>query len=60
MKTNDEVMAEYEEAKRSRSKRVQSGQITSRYYEPRSEPQTKSKQPTVIHGMAAARHLNSN
>ncbi len=60
MKTNDEVMAEYEEAKRSRSKRVRSGQITARYYEPRSESQPKSKQPIVIHGRVAARHLNSN
>ncbi|MBJ8202346.1 hypothetical protein JDS91_13415 [Bacillus cereus] len=60
MKTNDEVMAEYEEAKRSRSKRVRSGQIAARYYEPRFEVQTETKQPTVIHGMASARHLNSN
>ncbi|OUB46044.1 hypothetical protein BK741_20025 [Bacillus thuringiensis serovar iberica] len=60
MKTNDEVMAEYEAAKKARSKRVRSGQITSRYYEPRSESQRDLKQPIVIHGMASARHLNSN
>lgn len=60
MKTSEEVMREYEEARYSRPKRDRSGQITSRYYEPRSEVQADPKQPTVIHGMASARHLNSN